>query len=381
MPLPESRLPHVGTTIFAVMSKMAAEHGAINLSQGFPDFEVDEGLKELVAKAIRDGKNQYAPMPGLPELRIRLAEKYRHSHNVDINWDNEITITSGATEALFCAIGALVRPGDEVILFAPAYDSYEPAINIFGGKARYATLQAPHFAPDWAEVESLITSRTRAILINTPHNPCGSLFSESDIVRLEAIALKYDLMIISDEVYEHIIFDGAVHHSPLSRPALKDRVAAVFSFGKTFHATGWKLGYVLADSAISAEIRKIHQFVVFCSPMPFQHAIAEYIGDSQRHESLGIFYQSKRDFFLKQLEGSKWTNKAALGSYFQLLDYSLISDLDDRSFAELLTKEHRVASIPLSPFYPNGTKDKLLRFCFAKKEETLFEACQILKSI
>lgn len=381
MPTLESRLPKVGTTIFTVMSKMAADHKAINLSQGFPDFEVDEALKELVAQAVRDGKNQYAPMPGLPELRIRLAEKYRSSHDAELNWENEVTITSGATEALFCTIGALVRPGDEVVLFAPAYDSYEPAINIFGGIARYATLQAPSFTPDWDEVESLISSRTRAILINTPHNPCGSVFSQSDLDRLEALTLKHNLYIISDEVYEHIIFDGEVHHSPLSRPALQDKVAAVYSFGKTFHATGWKLGYVLANSAISAEIRKIHQFVVFCSPMPFQHAVAEYIADDQRYLNLASFYQSKRDFFLKQLEGSRWSFRAAKGSYFQLLDYSLISDLDDRSFATLLTQEYKVASIPLSPFYPNGTSGKLLRFCFAKKEETLFEACRILKNV
>ena len=381
MPLPESRLPQVGTTIFTVMSKMAMDHGAINLSQGFPDFEVDEGLKELVAKAVRDGKNQYAPMPGLPELRMRLEEKYRLSHGVDMGWESEITVTSGATEALFCTIGALVRPGDEVILFAPAYDSYEPAINIFGGIAKYATLHSPDFAPNWDEVERLISTRTRAILINTPHNPCGSLLSEADIDRLEALALKHDLFIISDEVYEHIIFDGAAHHSPLSRTSLRDRVAAVYSFGKTFHATGWKLGYVLADSAISAEIRKIHQFVVFCSPMPFQHAIADYISDQTHYQGLAAFYQRKRDFFLKQLEGSRWSFSAAGGSYFQLLDYSRISQLDDKAFAELLTKEHKVASIPLSPFYPKGTNSKLLRFCFAKKEETLYEACQILKKL
>lgn len=381
MPTLESRLPMVGTTIFTVMSKMAADYGAINLSQGFPDFEVDETLKELVAKAVRDGKNQYAPMPGLPELRIRLAEKYHHSHGIRMNWESEITITSGATEALFCTIGAIVRPGDEVILFAPAYDSYEPAINVFGGQARYAMLAAPTFTPDWEEVEGLITDRTRAILINTPHNPCGSVLSESDIDRLETLALKHDLFIISDEVYEHIIFDGHVHHSPLSRPSLQNRVAAVFSFGKTFHATGWKLGYVLANSAISTEIRRIHQFVVFCSPMPFQHAVAEYIADAQRYLHLDSFYQGKRDFFLNQLEGSRWSFQPAQGSYFQLLDYSRISDLDDRSFATLLTKEYKVASIPLSPFYPNGTSGKSLRFCFAKKEETLYEACQILKSI
>ncbi len=376
-----SKLSDVGTSIFAVMSKMATEHNAINLSQGFPDFPLDPILVNLVSKAMQEGYNQYAPMPGLPALRNVIADVIHHTYQKSIDPETEITVTAGGTQALFSILQALVHEGDEVIVFDPAYDSYNPAIRLSGGIPVHVNLLPPHFSIDWDAVEKKVTPRTKIIMVNTPHNPSGAVFGENDILALERIAIKHNLIVLSDEVYERIIFDGKKHFSVLNRLALADRSVAVFSFGKTFHATGWKIGYTVASAALTKEIRKAHQFIVFSVNTPIQVAMAEYMKTPEHYTGLGKFYQRKRDLFLEFIKGSSLRALPCYGSYFQLLSYESVSKKSDMLMAEELTIQHKVASIPVSVFYKDKIDNKLLRFCFAKKEETLEKAGEILRKI
>lgn len=376
-----SRLPGIGTSIFSVMSKMALEHQAINLSQGFPDFPVSGELIGLIHENLKAGHNQYAPMPGVPSLRQVIAETVTKTYGRPTDPDTEVTITAGGTEALFSTIAALVSAGDEVILFDPSYDSYGPAIRLNGGVPVPINLSAPDFAIDWAEVESHVRDATRMIIINTPHNPSGAVLSASDLTEVERISLKHDLIVLSDEVYERIIFDSKTHESVLKYPSLADRMVAVYSFGKTFHATGWKTGYTIASPTLTQEIRKAHQFVTFSVNTPIQHALAAYMKDPEHYLGLSKLYEQKRDFFREQIKGSSFEVLPCYGSYFQLLSYRSISDRREMEMAEWITKTHKVASIPVSAFYHSGQEDCLLRFCFAKKEETLFEAGKILRQL
>ena len=377
----ESRLPDIGTSIFAIMSKMAADHGAINLSQGFPDFNVDPVVIDLIHQYMKAGHNQYAPMPGAPALRNIIAEVIFKTYNHKVNPETEITISAGATEALYASIAAFVHPGDEVIVFDPAYDSYNPAIRLNGGVPVHINLRYPDFSIDWEEVKSRITSRTRMIMVNTPQNPSGALLSSQDLKKLESLAEENDLIVLSDEVYERIIFDDIRHESVLHYPNLAKRSIAVFSFGKTFHATGWKVGYAIAPEALTREIRKTHQFITFSVNTPVQLALAEYMKTPAHYENLGSFYQQKRDYFLQGIKGSSFEPILCHGSYFQSLSYKNISSLPDRQMAEELTIKHKVASVPVSVFYNDKTDNKLLRFCFAKSEQTLDQAMEILRKI
>ncbi len=376
-----SRLPGIGTSIFSVMSKMALEQGAINLSQGFPDFPVSDELVALIHEHLKAGHNQYAPMPGVPALREVIATTVTSTYRRGVDPETEVTITAGGTEALFAVIAALVTSGDEVILFDPSYDSYSPAIRLNGGVPVPISLSAPDFRIDWEEVRAHIRRETRMIIINTPHNPSGAVLTTADMRSLEAIALEHDLLVLSDEVYERIIFDGLTHESVLKYPRLSDRSIAVFSFGKTFHATGWKIGYTVASPVLTQEIRKAHQFITFSVNTPIQHALAAYMKDSAHYLALGEFYQKKRDFFLDQIEGSSFEVLPCHGSYFQLLRYRAIADKPEMEMAEWLTRTHKVAAIPVSAFYHSGQDDRLLRFCFAKKEETLAAAGKILRTL
>lgn len=358
---------------------MALDHGAINLSQGFPDFPVDQKLVDLIYARMREGFNQYAPMPGAPALRNIIAEVVSKTYNRTTDPETEITVTAGGTEALFSVIAALVHAGDEVIVFDPAYDSYNPAIRLNGGIPVHINLKYPNFSIDWSEVKSKITPRTRMIMVNTPHNPSGAVLSEHDLKTLQSLAAEHDLIVISDEVYERIIFDGIKHQSVLCYPELAERSIAVFSFGKTFHATGWKVGYAIAPAKLTAEIRKAHQFVTFSVNTPVQLALAEYMATPEHYLNLGSFYQQKRDYFLNGIKGSSFEPMACHGSYFQSLSYKSISALPDMPMAEELTKKHKVASVPISAFYQDKTDNKLLRFCFAKQEKTLDQAIEILR--
>lgn len=375
----KSKLPDVGTTIFTVMSKLAVAHNAINLAQGFPDFDTDPRLIALVEEAMRSGHNQYAPMPGLPELNHAIADKLQSDYGWRPNPDTEITVTSGGTQALYSIIGALISPGDEAIIIEPSYDSYMPSIVSFGGTVKSFQLQPPLYQVDWEAVEDLVTPRTKLIIINTPHNPCGVVLTPEDLLSLEHIVLKYGLYVISDEVYEHIIFDGHQHQSVLRFPELYKRTFVVFSFGKSLHVTGWKTGYVIAPPALTTELRKIHQFNVFSGNRPMQTAIAHYMRQFGDFGALSSFYQAKRDMFLELMDGLPLKFLPCYGSYFIIADYSQASDLPDRAFAEKLTMDGGVATIPLSPFYKNGSDERIIRFCFAKKEETLREAATRLK--
>jgi methionine aminotransferase len=376
-----SKLPQVPTSIFAIMSKMANDYGAINLSQGFPDFPVSEELIRLVNKYMKAGLNQYAPMPGVLSLRGAISEKVKFLYGANYNPETEVTVTAGATQALFTAIMALVKEGDEVIVFTPAYDSYAPAIELSGGKPVFIQLTAPDYHINWDNVMKLINSKTRMIIINSPHNPTGSILSKEDMIALEKITRDSDILILSDEVYEHIIFDDYRHQSVSKFPGLIDRSLVVGSFGKTFHATGWKIGYCIAPENIMKEFRKVHQFNVFSVNTPIQYAIAEYMQNKENYVRIGSMYQKKRDLFLKSIEGSRFKPLPSHGTYFQLLDYSDITKSSDVSYAEKLTKENKIASIPVSVFYNDPVDRKVLRFCFAKTDETILEAAEILKLI
>jgi len=376
-----SKLPKVGTTIFTKMSAMANKHEALNLSQGFPDFPIDPKLIDCTLKAMKSGYNQYAPMPGLIGLREAIAEKIEDAYSIAYHPETEITITSGATQAIFTAIAAFVKEEDEVIIFTPAYDCYQPAIELVGGKPVFVQLKSPDYKINWEEVKKLISQRTRMIIINTPHNPTGTLLSEEDLKELEKITAHSEIIILSDEVYEHIVFDGQKHASICRNKGLADRSIAVFSFGKTFHITGWKMGYCIGPKQLMVEFRKVHQFNVFSSNHPLQHALTEYLNDSENYLSLGSFYQKKRDIFLSAITGSRFKVIPSKGTYFQLLDYSSISDQNDVMFAERLVHEYKIASIPVSVFYNSPLDEKVLRFCFAKKEQTLEEAAKILSKI
>ena len=377
----DSRLPWVGTTIFSVMSRLAAEHGAINLSQGFPDFSAPQALFDLVAKHMRAGANQYALMAGAAPLREAIAEKVAALYGLDYDVEQEITVTAGATQAIFTAVAALVRPGDEVIVFEPVYDSYVPSIELNGGSAVPCRLTFPDYRPDWDEVRARITPRTRMIIINSPHNPSGAVWAAEDMRALEALVRGTNIVIVSDEVYEHIVFDGRQHESVVRHPGLAERSFVVSSFGKTYHVTGWKIAYCLAPRELMAEFRKAHQFVVFCVNHPMQLALAEFMQERERYLGLAAFYQEKRDFFRQQLEGSRFESLPCAGTYFQSVRYAAISGEPDRDFVERLTKEHGVAAIPFSAFYRDGRDDQVIRFCFAKGEATLAQAGERLRRV
>lgn len=377
----QSRLPDVGTSIFTIMSKMAAEHNAINLSQGFPDFPVDQDLIALINRFMVEGHNQYAPMAGVPALREIIAHVVKKTYQQVTDPESEITITAGATEGLFAAIAAFIHPGDEVIIFDPSYDSYEPAIRLNGGVAVPIGLRFPYYAIDWDLVEQTITPRTRMILINNPHNPAGVVLTEDDLTNLERIALAHNLIVLSDEVYDRLTYDGVAHQSVLTRPGLASQSLAVFSFGKTFHATGWKAGYVVAPEPLTLELRKAHQFIVFSVNGAVQHALAEYMKVPVRYLELNSFFQKKRDFFLEQMKGSSFEPLPCQGSYFQLMSYANLSKMPDVQMAEELTRKFGVATVPVSVFYRNRTDNRVLRFCFAKKEETLAAAADILRKL
>lgn len=378
-----TKLPKVGTTIFTVMSQLAAEHDAVNLGQGFPDFNVPQRLVDTLAAAMRAGHNQYAPMTGVPALRQAIAEKTERVYGHLPDADAEITVTSGATEALFNAIHAVVRAGEEVIVLDPAYDSYEPAIELAGAVAVHVPLDPATFAPDWQRVRDAVTPKTRMLIVNSPHNPSGAMFGAADMQAIAELLRDTGIYLLSDEVYEHIVFDGARHESALRWPELRERAFVVSSFGKTYHCTGWKLGYCIAPPALSAEFRKVHQYNVFCTFAPAQHAFAEMLREEPEHyEQLGAFYQAKRDAFAAQLATTRLQCLPVPGGYFQLVDYSAVSDLDDAGFCRWLTIEKGVAAIPLSPFYaapPAG--QRLARLCFAKNDATLDAAIARLRKL
>ena len=374
----DSRFPNMGTTIFTVMSRLATECGAVNLSQGFPDFQAEPALFDAVHRHMLAGRNQYAPMTGMPELRQAIVDKVAARYGVRYDVESEVTVTAGATQAIFTAIAAFVQPGDEVIVFEPVYDSYVPAIETVGGTAVYAQLTFPDYVPDWDQVARLITPKTRMIIVNSPHNPTGSLFSTVDREKLAKLISGTNIVVLSDEVYEHILFDGEQHASLCAHPELAARSIVVSSFGKTYHITGWKIGYVVGPAALMAEFRKVHQFNVFTVHTPSQLALAEYMQDAGRHLRLAAFYEEKRDFFRQLLAATPFELLPCRGTYFQLARYDRISDLPDRAFAEWMTRDVGVAVIPVSVFYANGRDDRVVRFCFAKQESTLRAAAERL---
>lgn len=376
-----TKLPNIPPSIFSVMSRMATDHNAINLSQGFPNFESDPVLIKNVTKAMNSGYNQYAPMQGDIGLREIIVAKTEKLHCKKYNPKTEVTITAGATQAIFTAIAATISMGDEVLLFTPAYDCYAPTIELFGAKVIAIQLQAPYFKPDWELVKSKLTNNTRMIIINSPHNPSGMLFTAEDMLDLQNIVVANDLLLISDEVYEHIIFDGKQHESAARFSGLSERAFITASFGKTFHNTGWKMGYCLAPQHLMAEFQKVHQYNLFCVNHPFQKALATYMEDETTYLSLPKFYQEKRDYFITQLQDSRFKIIPSKGTYFQLLEYSEITSESDITFAEKLTKEFGLATIPTSVFNNNKEDFKQLRVCFAKTNETIDAACKILNSI
>jgi len=370
-----SKLAQGGSSIFSVMSKLAKEHDAINLGQGFPNFDCHPKLKELVSNAMQEGKNQYAPMAGVLELREALAQKANSLYNSTINPDDNITITAGATQAIYTIINAFVSAGDEVVIIEPAYDSYAPSIKLVGGKVVSYCLEAPNFKVDWESFALLLTSKTKMVIINTPQNPIGKVFTKADMMALENLVTGKNIIVLSDEVYEHLIYDNHEHQSVLKFPNLFNQSIAVFSFGKTFHNTGWKMGYCIAPDYLMQEFRNVHQWNVFSVNSFIQYGLAEYLKDPNSYNSLGAFYQKKRDYFNNMMENSSLKPLVSEGTYFQLYDYSEISDELDTDFAIRLTKEFGVASIPVSPFYSKEMKDsKVIRFCFAKTEEVLNKA-------
>lgn len=377
-----SKLPDVGTTIFSRMSALAATHDAINLSQGFPDFPPPQGLLEAMARRVRDGDNQYAPMQGVPQLREQIAAQVAHYRDVDCDPHTEITVVPGATEGLFCAVMACVQAGDEVIVLDPCYDSYEPAIQLAGGRAVHVPLSTEDFAVDWERVAAAITPRTRMIMINSPHNPSGAACTSTDLEQLERLAEQHNLIVVSDEVYEHLLFDDRAHHSVLQYPGLRARSFALFSFGKTYSVTGWKTGYCIAPPPLTTELRKVHQFVCFVAVTPVQYAIADFMtAEPDYPATLARHYQAKRDLFCGALADSRFALKPSAGTYFQLLDYSAITDAPDTQLAEQWTQQHGVAAIPISSFYREPPHRFLLRFCFAKSDAVLLEAAEKLCKI
>ncbi|MGB2221945.1 pyridoxal phosphate-dependent aminotransferase [Neptunomonas sp.] len=379
---PHTKLPKVGTTIFSVMSQMAAEHNAINLSQGFPDFDGPSALLEAVGRYIAQGANQYAPMTGVPALREQIAQKVALLYGREVSVDHEITVTSGATEALFAAIAAVVRADDEVIIFDPAYDSYEPAIELNGAKAVRLQLQAPDFRVNWDEVSAHITDKTRLIILNSPHNPTGTTLDADDLERLAELVEGTDILLLGDEVYEHIVFDNAPHHSLLTHAQLYERSFVVSSFGKTYHTTGWKVGYCVAPPALSVELRKVHQYLTFSTSTPMQLALADIMRDEPQHVSeLPAFYQHKRDLFCDLIQPSRFKFTPTSGTYFQCVDYSAISDLPDVEFCKWLIEKAGVAAIPVSVFCKAPPDIRLVRFCFAKSDETLRAAAERICAI
>ena len=374
----DSKLPQVGTTIFTVMSQLALQHRAANLGQGFPDFDCDPRLQALVTEAMRAGHNQYAPMAGVPALRAAIAAKTARLYGHDYDPDTEITVTAGATQALMTAVLAAVREGDEVIVLEPAYDSYVPAIRLAGATPVFVRLNREEYSVPWEKVRAAITPRTRMLIVNSPHNPSGAVFSSADLDELEMTLRGTNVLLLSDEVYEHIVFDGAFHQSLARRPALAERAFIVSSFGKTFHTTGWKIGYCCAPRDLSAEFRKVHQFMVFAVSSPMQHALAAWLLDPRPYETLPAFYQAKRDRFRAGMAASRFRLLPCPGTYFQLADYSAISSESEEAFARRLTTEHGVAAIPTSAFYDRPEERGIVRFCFGKKDETLDRALERL---
>jgi len=378
----DSKLPNVGTTIFTVMSQLAMKHQAVNLGQGFPDFEGPEELRVALNRHMHEGRNQYAPMTGVPRLREQIAKKTTALYGRPVDMDREVTVTSGATEALYAAIAAIVRNGDEVIVLDPCYDSYEPAIELNGGKAIHIELTLPTFAVDWQRVNEACTKRTRAIIVNTPHNPSGAVFSRADLDALAEVARRHDLIVISDEVYEHIVFDGVAHESVLRHPELAERSFVISSFGKTYHCTGWKVGYCIAPPAMTDEFRKVHQYLTFCTFNPAQWALADVLEQMPQHYlDLPKFYEEKRDRFRALIAESKFDLLPVAGAYFQIVDYSRISDAGDFAFSEWLCANVGVAAIPVSAFYQTPPEARLIRFCFAKNDNTLKAAADRLLTL
>lgn len=368
----DSKLPDVGTTIFTVMSQMAHDHGAINLSQGYPDYDGPVALRERLGWYTLNGYNQYAPLAGIPPLRAQIAAKLQRFYDHRIDPDTQVTVTPGATEAIFCAVHAVVRPGDEVIMFDPVYDSYDPAVRLAGGVPVHLVLAAPDYRIDWDAVRRAITPRTRMILVNSPHNPSGSVFEESDLDALLELAEAHDLIVMSDEVYEHLVFDGRPHWSVLRKPRLAARSYAIFSFGKTYSVTGWKIGYCVAPPLLMTEFKRVHQFVAFVTAMPLQHALADFMAHHPEHlDELPAFYQRKRDLFNAAMAGSRFRFTPSAGTFFQLAEYSAISDRSDIEMVTWLTQEVGVAAIPMSVFYQSPPAQRYVRFCFCKEDDTL----------
>jgi len=378
----ESKLPEIGTTIFTVMSALANESGALNMSQGFPDYDGPVALREALGRNVMAGNNQYAPMAGVLALREQIAAKLSLYYGIEANPDTEITVVPGATEAIYCAITACVRPGDEVIVFDPAYDSYEPSVTLNGGVTRHIAMREPDFGIDWDEVEATINGRTRLIIINSPHNPSGAILQDADLRKLEHLVTQHNLLVVSDEVYEHLVFDGARHCSVLQYAGLRERSFATFSFGKTFHITGWKTGYCVAPPVLTAELRKVHQFVAFVAVTPVQMALADFMAaEPDFPAGLANFYQQKRDLFCGALQDSRFKLTPSPGTYFQLLDYSALSNELDADLAVRYTREQGIASIPISVFCEKPLSGRYLRFCFAKSEEMLLSGAEILCGI
>lgn len=373
-----SKLPNIGTTIFTVMSGLAKEYNAINLSQGFPDFGCNPKLLELAQKNLQAGFNQYAPMAGAQTLRETISELLQNCYNASYHPETEITITAGATQGIYTSIAAFINKGDEVIIFEPAYDCYVPAIELHGGIVKPISLDYPNFKINWETVKKTVNDKTKMIIINSPHNPSGTTLIETDLLELEKLVTGKNIIVISDEVYEHMVFDGKAHQSVARFKSLANQSIIVSSFGKTIHATGWKIGYVAAPKELMIEFRKVHQFLVFCVNHPFQLALAEFLKDETNYKQLHQFYQSKRDYFRKLISSSRFEIEPCTGTYFQLVNYKAISNEKDTDFAIRLTKEKGLASIPLSVFYTHQPQQNLLRFCFAKKEETLEQAAEII---
>lgn len=377
----QSKLPNIGTTIFSVMSALSAKYDALNLSQGFPDYTVDKQLIELVEHYLRAGNNQYAPMAGVVGLRLRIQEKFQRVHGLSVDAEQEITVTAGGTQAIFTTIAALIRPDDEVIIFEPAYDCYAPAVSLFGGKVVPVQLAAPNFSIDWDFVRSLVTARTRLIIVNNPNNPACRVFNKADVTALAEIVQSNDIFVLSDEVYEHLVFDDARPQTLLTQSLLRERTFVVGSFGKLLHATGWKVGYCVAAPALMAEFRKVHQFNVFSVHTPTQYAIADYLADASHYENLGHFFQQKRDFLLAGLSNSRFKVYVPQGTYFMLLDYSAISTACETEFVRELVAKYKVATIPLAAFYHDGFSQQCIRVCFAKRQETLEQAVEMLCAV